>query len=309
MKAVEAKAEEAAGAAAADLAQAIQLANARADSEEALRRQITTLNTDVANAQAEGREKGKEVERLVSELRRRSGRMSGELIELQQAAVTRKNETTQLRKSLRETEGKLKSTTSELTIVKSTVDAATAEAKAAKETMEVAVTAKREAEAERLVARQRIAELEGAMERAMKAEGALKVAAEEAAKAKAEAERLAEAAGLAALERTQMRKKLEELQQEDGKAYGRHLLGSPPRATPPKAVTEASPTEQRAVNEVLTEAYARVQQLEADLDKERSERAAEGVDQMKKAVVEAERRAEVIALQFKRYVELNEERV
>ena len=127
VKAVEAKAEEAACAAAADLAQAIQLANARADSEEALRRQITTLNTDVAKAQAEGREKGKEVERLVSELRRRSGRMSGELIELQQAAVTRKNETTQLRKSLRETEGKLKSTTSELTIVKSTVDAATAE--------------------------------------------------------------------------------------------------------------------------------------------------------------------------------------
>ena len=71
-------------AAAADLAQAIQLANARADSEEALRRQIATLNTDVAKAQAEGREKGKEVERgSCLSYRRRSGRMSGELIELQ----------------------------------------------------------------------------------------------------------------------------------------------------------------------------------------------------------------------------------
>ena len=142
--------------------------------------------------------------------------------------------------------------------------------------MEVAVTAKREAEAERLVARQRIAELEGAMERAMKAEGALKVAAEEAAKAKEEAERLAEAAGLAALERTQMRKKLEELQQEDGKAYGRHLIGSPPRATPPRRSPRRRPPSSVHTNEVLTEAYARVQQLEAELEKERSERAAEG---------------------------------
>jgi len=143
---------------------------------------------------------------------------------------------------------------------------------------------------------------------------------------------MAEAAGVAANERVQMRRRMEELEQalgmQGGAASGR--LGSPPRSTCPPTPSRAggweasghvegyddnvdpvatpggSLVEVRAINQVLVEAHERLRNMEAELEAARAANA-EAVQRESDAVERAERRAETIAAQFKRYVELTED--
>jgi hypothetical protein len=220
-----AKASEEAAAAKLEIARVGQVSDALRSNEAKLEKRILEVQGEVEAAKVEERKANKEVERLVTQLRLRSGRLSGELLSVQQMAGQKRTENLHLRRSLNRAEATLKAKVSDL-------DRATRELEVAKETesaarrqAESAVASGAAAAAERAAALERIAGLSAAHDEALQVSATAKSAlahAEDAlseARRECEAERSAagraqEAAGMAALERQQLRTQLDEMKSE-----------------------------------------------------------------------------------------------
>ena len=200
-----------------------------------------------------------------------------------------------------------KDTQNKLAAAEARAAAAAAAGAEAQASAQAHISGRREAESERLAARQRMAELEGMAARATDAETAAAEARDEAATAQAEVSRMAE---VAAAERMQLRQQLEQLSRQQPSHVRLEKLGSPPAAPPPPPPSggDAAPKliETRAINAALSEAHDALRAMQAQLGEAEAAKAALAAERDEQ-LAEAERRADGVREQFRRYVELTEE--
>ena len=341
----------------AELAHVSGLAEARLECEATLRKQIKSLKDDVEAQKGQTKEAQGEVERVVGELRRRSGKLSGELMQAMEAGAQRRTESLHLRKTLNaveaelaEVRAELKRTVDQLACTRSAGEVTTAEADASTLAWQAAAE---ERDAAKSVIETLTSSYEAANERAEVAEAALsnaqreyEVECEAHARCAEAVEAAQQAAGVAALERQEMRLACEKMSAEidalrtsgGGLTIQSTHLGTPARGGGSKLVHLSTPMHARpdgdsplaasassaaggevgeagggevasgastsesaklgeytAVNEVLAEAQEALRRMSEECARQAAEAQSH------------ESRANILAAQFRRYVELTEE--
>ena len=286
-------AAEDAARAAEEIAAHRRLVAAQKEGEGRLQGRIADLERELEREGRARREGVAEVERLTNLLRARSGRLQTELFSVQQLASERRTEGLKLRHSLSGTEASLATTRRELAQAQQSIsglshkaEEAQAQAHDAEATIASVATERDQA----LATSDDLARKHSTVAQAAEeAEMALREAQRECEAHRIEAERAHEAAGIAALERQEMRQRLEEL--STAMAPPSAAAIADPVTTPTGEGDEHMRLEEyRAINCALEEAQAQLQQMAEECGNR----------------AEHEERANLLAAQFQRYVEITE---
>ena len=295
-----------------ELEHAQALTAARAEGESIALRQVKQLRAEVGRVEAEVAEARGESARLEKALRIRSGKLSTELINAQEEGGMRRTEALELRKRLNALEAASSTVQAELGQRTSALEVAQQAASAAEEAKRKAEGAAREANAQHTELARRHHALS---ERAAKAEVELEAmrsshthSLAEVSNLREEAERAVEAAGIAALERQQMRAQLETLTAardatlHTAAAHTAATLQTPTMSPRNAGSAAQADTADYAVNYALD--GNELQELRAA--NQMLEETHAVMEQMADAKRQGEAREQELSQQFARYVELTE---